>query len=64
MFTWALFDAEGAETGTTEAFESQADAEAWFGGNWEALARGGTADVALRNLEDGTEQYKMSLAAE
>jgi hypothetical protein len=59
-----LFDGEGVETGATESFETQADAEAWFGTNWESLAAGGTADVALRNKEDGTEAYKMSLAAE
>jgi hypothetical protein len=64
MFTWALFDSEGTETGTTETFASQADAEAWFGGNWEDLAKTGTADVALRNTADGSEIYKMSLAAE
>ena len=64
MYEWALFYAEGAETGASEAFETQADAEAWFGTNWESLAAGGTADVALRNKEDGTEAYKMSLAAE
>jgi hypothetical protein len=64
MFEWALFDATGAETGVSTSFESQADAETWFGTNWEALAAGGTADVALRNKEDGTEAYKMSLAAE
>jgi hypothetical protein len=64
MFTWALFDSAGTETGTTESFGSQADAEAWFGANWEGLASDGTADVALRNTEDGSEVYKMSLAAE
>lgn len=64
MFTWVLFDVEGAETGTTDPFASQADAEAWFGTNWEALAQEGTADVALRNTDDGSEVYKMSLAAE
>jgi hypothetical protein len=63
MYTWALFDAQGNETGTTEPFASQADAEAWFGTNWGSLARGGTADVALRDPEGG-EVYKMSLAAE
>jgi hypothetical protein len=64
MYTWALFDAEGTETGVTESFATQADAEAWFGANWESLAQAGTTDVALRNTEDGTEHYKMSLAAE
>jgi len=64
MFEWALFDATGAETGVSASFETQVDAEAWFGTNWESLAAGGTADVALRNTEDGTEAYKMSLASE
>jgi hypothetical protein len=64
MFTWALLDALGTETGTTEAFASQTDAEAWFGTNWEALAQGGTAEVTLRDTDDGSEVYTMSLAAE
>jgi hypothetical protein len=64
MFTWALFDGQGIETGTTESFTSQAEAEEWFGGNWESLAKGGTADVALRDTDGGSELYKMSLAAE
>lgn len=64
MYEWALFDAEGVETGASEAFDTQADAEAWFGTHWQLLGAGGTADVALRNKEDGTEAYKMSLAAE
>ena len=40
MYEWALFDAEGVETGASEAFDTQADAEAWFGTNWESLAAG------------------------
>ncbi len=64
MFEWALFDTAGVETGASAPFATQADAEAWFGTNWESLAAGGTADVALRNKEDGTEAYKMSLAAD
>ena len=54
----------GRRDRASEAFDTQADAEAWSGTNWELLAAGGTADVALLNKEDGTEAYKMSLAPE
>jgi hypothetical protein len=64
MVEWVYIDAEGTETGTSESFASQADAEAWFGTNWTSLAEAGTSDVALRHTGDGTELYRMSLAEE
>jgi hypothetical protein len=64
MYTWALFDAEGNETGTTDTFATQTEAEEWFGTNWPALAEGGTSDVGLRDTENGAEIYRMSLAPE
>ncbi len=64
MFEWAYLDAEGAETGTSEPFDTQEAAELWFAMNWEPLAAAGTSDVILRNAEDAGEVYKMSLAAE
>ena len=64
MFEWAQFDAAGAETGTSETFASQAETEAWFGTAWQAMGDAGITDVALRDTTDGTEIYRMSLAAE
>ena len=64
MFTWVLFDATGSETGTTETFATQADAEAWLGAHWQAMAEDGTAEVALRDTDDGSDVYRMSLAPE
>jgi len=61
---WVYIDAEGTETGTSEAFESQADAETWFGTNWESLATGGTTEVVLRDTGDGAEIYRMGLGPE
>jgi len=64
MIQWVFIGVDSDETGTSEAFASQADAEAWFGTAWESLSAGGTAHVALRDLDTGDELYRMSLAAE
>ena len=64
MVEWVLIGADGEETGTSESFASQADAEAWFGTAWESLSAGGTTHVALREVDDGDELYRMSLAGE
>jgi hypothetical protein len=64
VYTWAMFDASGNETGTTGDFTTQTDAEEWFGTNWQAMAQGGTSDVALRDIENGSEVYRMGLAPE
>jgi hypothetical protein len=64
MVEWVFIDAEGAETGTSEPFDSQTEAEAWFGTNWEALAASGTVNVALRDTSDGSEIYRMGLGPE
>jgi hypothetical protein len=64
MVEWVFLDAGGVETGTSESFASQADAEAWFGTAWGSLSADGTADVALRDLDSGDEIYRMSLAPE
>jgi hypothetical protein len=59
QFTWVLLDADGGEMRSSESFESQADAEAWMGSNWEALLEEGAEHVSLRS---GDEQvYKMGL---
>ena len=64
MFEWAFYDAEGQETGTSDPFPSQADAETWFGISWQTLATDGVTDVALRSTTDGNDVYTMNLAAE
>ncbi len=64
MFEWGYLREDGAETGQSEPFETQADAELWFAMNWEPLGAAGTTDVILRNKDDASEVYKMSLAPE
>jgi hypothetical protein len=64
MVEWVYVDTEGTETGTSEVFTAQADAEAWFGTNWESLAAAGTTHVALRDTGNGSEIYRMGLAPE
>jgi hypothetical protein len=49
-------------TGGSDAFPSQADAEAWLGEAWQSLAAEGVSAVTLE--EDGRTVYgPMSLAA-
>jgi len=64
MFEWGYLNTDGAETGQSDPFETQAAAELWFAMNWEPLGAAGTTDVVLRNKTDGAEVYKMSLAPE
>jgi hypothetical protein len=64
VYTWAMFDADGNETGTTGDFATQTEAEEWFGANWQAMADAGTSDVALRDTETGTEVYRMGLGSD
>lgn len=64
MVEWIYLDAQGDETGTSEAFVTQEEAEEWFGTNWEPLADAGTTHVVLRDTGNGAEIYRMGLAAE
>ena len=64
MFDWQYIDDQGNETGASEQFETQEAAEQWCGMEWESLSTMGIAEMALRDLEAGTEVYKMSLAPE
>jgi hypothetical protein len=64
MVEWVYIGADGEETGASEAFPTQADAEAWFGTNWEPLAAAGTTHVVLRDTGNGAEIYRMGLAPE
>lgn len=64
MVEWVYLDAQGEESGTSDVFVTQEDAEAWFGTNWESLATAGTTHVALRDTENGAEIYRMGLTAE
>ena len=64
MVEWVFIDAKGEETGTSEVFVTQEEAESWFGTNWEPLAAAGTTHVALRDTGNGSEIYRMGLAPE
>jgi hypothetical protein len=64
MFDWQYFDTAGKELGSSERFEDQATAEAWVGGSWEQLVADGVFEMALRDLDGGTEIYKMGLSPE
>ncbi len=56
-WTWRLLDITGseAEPGTSQPFPTQADAEAWIGGEWQGLLESGVESVTL--LRDGVEVY-------
>lgn len=62
MVEWVHIDVAGTDTGTSEPFEFQAQAEAGFATDWEMLAVAGTADIAHRDDGEGSEIYRMSLA--
>lgn len=61
MFDWSYIDAEGKTTGSSEQFDSQELAEAWVGAAWEDLVAKGVAEMSLRDLDAGTEVYRMGL---
>lgn len=56
-WTWRLLDASGAaaEPASSQAFPTQADAEAWIGEEWRGLLDSGVESVTL--LRDGAEVY-------
>lgn len=58
-FKWKLRGASGKELRETEAFASQADAEAWMGTNWSGLLDEGAESVSL--VHDGETLYDMGL---
>jgi hypothetical protein len=64
MVEWVFIRGDGAERGTSEAFATQAEAEAWFATAWESLSADGTTHAALREIDGGVEIYRMSLGAE
>ena len=59
---WRYLDADGADAGASEPFESREHAEAWLVTGWEDLADAGVDTVAL--VDDGAELYRMSLGAD
>ncbi|MGH8877625.1 MAG: hypothetical protein ACRD0P_09825 [Stackebrandtia sp.] len=62
-WTWQFEDAEGKTVSAQETeFSNQGDAESWLGEEWRALAESGAATAIL--LNDGAEEYRMSLAPE
>ena len=54
-WTWRLETADGHVTGTSEAFESQSDAETWLGAEFGDLLDHGVDQVTL--LEGETVAY-------
>lgn len=58
-FTWVLHDAAGADLRSTEAFETQAEAESWMGDRWQDLLDEGAETVTL--MDDDTKLYRMGL---
>ena len=64
MFDWAYLGSEGEDVGSSEKFETQEAAEAWVGEAWEGLLELGVNEMSLRDLEAGTEIYKMGLSPE
>ena len=64
MFDWLYFNTSGEEVGSSERFEDQTTAEAWVGTSWEQLVADGVHEMALRDLDAGTQIYKMGLSPE
>lgn len=64
MFDWRYFNTDGEEVGASERFEDQNSAEAWVGTSWEQLVADGVHEMSLRDLDAGTEIYRMGLSAE
>jgi hypothetical protein len=58
-YFWVLEDADGNELRWTERFDTQADAEAWMGSEWEALRDEGAHHVVL--MQDDQVLYRMGL---
>ena len=58
-FKWKLRGPGGEELRETEAFSSQADAEAWMGAHWSGLLDEGAETVLL--VGDGETLYEMGL---
>ena len=65
-WTWTYANKSGTavspDSGTDEAFASQADAESWLGENFRTLLNEGVDTVTLR--EDGSVTYEMGLHPE
>lgn len=61
-FRWVLRDDPTSISGASEDFETQDDAEAWMGGEWERLLEEGHLAATLMNEDD--EIYTMKLTAE
>jgi hypothetical protein len=61
-YSWVVHDEDGRDLKTTETFASQADAEAWLGSEWSALAAAGGDSVSL--MSDDELVYDMSLQPE
>jgi hypothetical protein len=64
MFDWSYIDGNGETTGVSEQFETQDTAEAWVGEAWEGLVELGIAEMVLRDLDAGTDIYRMGLSPE
>lgn len=58
-FTWKLRDAAGEDLRETEAFSSQAEAEAWMTAHWGELLDEGGESVSL--MSEGKSLYEMGL---
>jgi hypothetical protein len=59
-WSWRYEGAHGeVQTGPSDSFPSQSDAESWLGQSWRELVSAGVVTAIL--LEDDRVEYKMSL---
>jgi hypothetical protein len=59
-WVWRYEEANGQpQSGTSEVFPSQSDAESWLGQSWRDLVGQGVVTVVL--VEDDRVEYRMSL---
>jgi hypothetical protein len=64
MFVWRYLDENEDPVGTSSPFESQEAAEAWLGGDWEALLARGVDEVLLIDESSDVCVYRMGLGPE
>jgi hypothetical protein len=64
MFVWRYLDENEEAVGTSSAFETKEAAEAWLGGEWEALLERGVDEVMLIDETTAARVYRMGLGPE
>ena len=62
MVGWRYLNEDGRQTGRSQDFDDQTDAEAWLTSSWATLSEQGVESVEL--IDEGEVVYRMSLREE